>query len=647
MMIGDKILGYTVDEKIGSGGFGTVYKVSKTNVSGTYIRALKHITLPSQKQYVDVLNSMGGNFAKADEYFAAALKEIVNEIRIISTLSETGTKNIVKYYENDIKESGSPKRYDIYILMEYLTPFTKYLYENEFKVKDVCKLGEDILNALIICHGKSIIHRDIKDDNIFVSNEGDYKLGDFGVSKKLNDKSKAESIKGTPNFIAPEVYIGREKYDDTVDVYSLGIVLYKLLNKSRVPFLPDFPKSYNSNDEDIAFDRRMKGEVPPLPYDANNILGSTIIKAICKRDERYNSAVEFLNALKSAMTQLSDEELNIVVNQVIEVPHSSDNTLGEITSPYNKSGNTGETIGSGFSTSGNIDVDNSQDKNLFASQSDLYRRLDNQNQDIARDDLQNNFDYENSSRSNSTNSVRNQNRDDFQNLQSLRQNTIRNVQNDDIDSVQVFERNDFNWINYALPVVTFLAFIIVYALVLPGLYGKGIGLGRIFFNNPDAILDNLQDEGKVFGTVYGLWAIKVLLYILFALFVASLFKLGHSLQNKKPVYNTNAIVYDKSPYLKAVEIYETAKGSNIAEASVAIKSIRNVMERLRNESDFGIGNNALISCETEIANYLADIEKNVDLLHDEKGVKAAADKIEKDCKNIQNKLRLRIEMKKK
>ena len=71
------------------------------------------------------------------------------------------------------------------------------------------------------------------------------------------------------------------------------------------------------------------------------------------------------------------------------------------------------------------------------------------------------------------------------------------------------------------------------------------------------------------------------------------------------------------------------------------------MERLRNESDFGIGNNALISCETEIANYLADIEKNVDLLHDEKGVKAAADKIEKDCKNIQNKLRLRIEMKKK
>ena len=51
MMIGDKILGYTVDEKIGSGGFGTVYKVSKTNVSGTYIRALKHITKNSMLMF--------------------------------------------------------------------------------------------------------------------------------------------------------------------------------------------------------------------------------------------------------------------------------------------------------------------------------------------------------------------------------------------------------------------------------------------------------------------------------------------------------------------------------------------------------------------------------------------------------------------
>ena len=120
-MIGKEILGYRVDEKIGSGGFGTVYKVSKTNAAGTYVRALKHITLPTKKQYASVLNSMGGDYAKADDYFAGVLKDIVSEIKILSTLSESGIRNIVRYYENDIIETQSPKSYDIYILNAILT----------------------------------------------------------------------------------------------------------------------------------------------------------------------------------------------------------------------------------------------------------------------------------------------------------------------------------------------------------------------------------------------------------------------------------------------------------------------------------------------------------------------------------------------
>ncbi len=316
-MIGEKILGYTVDEKIGSGRFGTVYKVSKTNASGTYIRALKHIIIPSRKQYSDVLNSMGGDYDKTDEYFAEVFKEIVNEIQIISALSEAGAQNIVRYYENDIVESNSPKRYDIYILMEYLTPFTDYVFQNEITVKDIIKLGKDILTALISCHSHDIIHRDIKDDNIFVSADGSYKLGDFGVSKMLKDHTIAESLKGTPNFIAPEVYLGKEQYDDTVDVYSLGIVLYKLLNRSRSPFLPFYPQSYSSTDENRAFSKRMKGEVPPLPIDAQNELGQVILKAIAKKEERFESAKEFLKQLEEVESRISKIETERVVHKAI------------------------------------------------------------------------------------------------------------------------------------------------------------------------------------------------------------------------------------------------------------------------------------------------------------------------------------------
>ena len=202
-------------------------------------------------------------------------------------------------------------------MMEFLTPFSDYVDNKNFTVRDVIHLGKDILHALESCHEKKIIHRDIKDDNIFVAPDGTYKLGDFGVSKALKDKSRAESVKGTPNFIAPEVYLGKEKYDSTVDVYSLGIVLYKLLNRLRNPFLPAFPAPYSTADEDAAFEARMTGKVPELPIFAQNALGGVVLKAIMPRAERYNSAEEFLEAIEAVERQMSEDELNFVVCEAI------------------------------------------------------------------------------------------------------------------------------------------------------------------------------------------------------------------------------------------------------------------------------------------------------------------------------------------
>ena len=318
-MLGKEKFGYRVDEKIGEGAFGTVYRVTKTNAAGTYVRALKHITIPTAKQYASVLNSMGGDYEKADQYFSGALSDIVNEIRILSTLSESGVRNIVRYYENDITETVSPKSYNVYILMEHLTPFPDYVDKNGLTVREIIGLGRGISEALSACHKKKIVHRDIKDDNIFVSAEGVFKLGDFGVSKALDERSRAASMKGTPNYIAPEIFSGKE-YDETVDIYSLGIVLYKLLNKTRFPFLPKYPLPYTVNDEDKAFDERISGKTPPLPVMAENALGEAILKAIMPRENRYNSADEFISALNAAEAQLTDKELDSTPCEVMKFP---------------------------------------------------------------------------------------------------------------------------------------------------------------------------------------------------------------------------------------------------------------------------------------------------------------------------------------
>lgn len=309
-LIGKKILGYTVSERLGFGTFESVYKVVKADASGQCVRALKHITIPSKKQYLSVLSSMDGDISKADNYISQMLIQIVSEIKILKVLSEKDGQHIVRYYECDIQVAEPSKRYDIFILMEYLTPLKDFLQNREFHVRDVVQLGLHILLGLGRCHENGVLHRDVKDDSIFVSENGLYKIGDFGVSRILKGSSKAEPMKSIPNFLAPEVYLGKESYTKSTDLYSLGIVLYRLLNYNRNPFLPPFPQQYCAQDEDSAFEKRMTGQVPCAPLLGGGPIGAMILRAISDNAHRFQAADEFLNALEQAVRQTPDGVLN-------------------------------------------------------------------------------------------------------------------------------------------------------------------------------------------------------------------------------------------------------------------------------------------------------------------------------------------------
>lgn len=631
-MIGKEILGYRVDEKIGSGGFGTVYKVSKTNAAGTYVRALKHITLPTKKQYASVLNSMGGDYAKADNYFAGVLNDIVSEIRILSTLSESGIQNIVRYYENDIIETQSPKTYDIYILMEYLTPFPDYFDNRSFTVKDVIRLGKDIVTALISCHSKNIIHRDIKDDNIFVSPDGVYKLGDFGVSKALKDKSRAESVKGTPNFIAPEVYLGKEKYDNTVDIYSLGIVLYKLLNKSRNPFLPAFPAPYSTDDEDAAFEARMSGKIPELPVGAQNELGQAIIKAIMPREQRYNSANEFLAELQNAEQNLSETDLAEVVNVVIPTERTPQNTAPSINARNN---HFDETVGGdGFSRMGET-IAPAADKHLFDTFAAPF---------VPPAVVPEARTTTNNSSYTATGGVPRTNTSEGYRATSY---------GDTVDSsapprVAAVTKKDFKWLIYLAPVLIAAVYIILYVFVLPNfVFNKSVSIIEWLFTNPDKIIDALKEPSTYFNPIYFVIGIKILGWLLVGGFITSLFFVGHTIQNKKPKISLDAKLIGNEAYVMALDLFEQIKAVTNQDVSRAQKAMKSVCERLRNESDFGSGSSATINCENEIAACLKAIEGNIVGLYNENTLEGTTNNIEMMCQKILSKLKIRIELKKK
>ncbi len=659
-MIGKEILGYHVDEKIGSGGFGTVYKVSKTNAAGTQVRALKHMTLPTKKQYASVLNSMGGDYAKADDYFAKVLQDIVSEIQLLSVLSESATRNIVRYYENDIVETPSPKSYDIYIMMEYLTPFPDYFDDRDFTVKDVIALGKDILSALIACHQKNVIHRDIKDDNIFVSSDGVYKLGDFGVSKSLKDKSRAESIKGTPNFIAPEVYLGKEKYDHTVDVYSLGIVLYKLLNKSRNPFMPTFPAPYSTEDEDAAFEARMKGQIPELPFAAKNALGEAVLKAVMPREHRYDSAQAFLDALCDAETKLTDAELAEIVN-VVPVANGYQKTIGVtmdggassdvVDRPPTMIGNMPanhmeETVAVGMNSPKDTTYAPPSDKHLF----DTFAAPAGASQPVAPTEpvLTTKPTAPTATMDRPTGSAASNEQTSTSQSRVTSFGDVVNTQ--DEPKVAPIKKGDFSWLVYLTPFLIVGIYVVTYLIIIPKAYGKVVSIIEWLFSGPANIIasfEALKDPSTILAPVFAIIGLKIFNWVLVIAFIASLFFVGHTIQNKKPKVSMDAQLVDKEAYQKAIGLMEEIKLVKDRDVSKAYQAVKSVCERLKNESAFGSGSAAVINCENEIATCLAAIESTIPALYQDNTAQEAMANIEMLSQKILSKLKVRIELKKK
>ena len=129
-----------------------------------------------------------------------------------------------------------------------------------------------------------------------VSARGDYKLGDFGVARMMDHTTVGTRI-GTVNYMAPEVYFGG-KYGHTADIYSLGLVLYWLMNNRRMPFLPLENEGSNINDEFEAQQKRMSGLPIPRPCSGSSRLAKIVLKALAfSPQDRFRTAEEFKSAL--------------------------------------------------------------------------------------------------------------------------------------------------------------------------------------------------------------------------------------------------------------------------------------------------------------------------------------------------------------
>ena len=281
---------------IGTGSFGTVYEAENADpLRAGEKAAIKMIVIPRDEGEIDVLRSDSYTDESITETFKDQLRDIVNEYRIMQQVS--GHTNIVNCRDIGYIQHDDGFGWDIFIVMELLTPLRR-LPANRFAEAEICRIGKDICKALSVCAKRGIIHRDIKPDNIFISEDGYYKLGDFGIARVMEGTRASTAGIGTYEYMAPEVLRG--SYDQTADIYSLGMVLYWLLNERRTPFLPIPPASPTASDKEQARKRRFSGEPIPAPAHGSGELKRIVLKA-CAYDpaDRYQSAGEMLADLEA------------------------------------------------------------------------------------------------------------------------------------------------------------------------------------------------------------------------------------------------------------------------------------------------------------------------------------------------------------
>lgn len=286
--------GWEVVRRIGSGSFGTVYEIQRDLYGDIEKSALKVITIPHNEDEVDYLRCSGLDDASITRTFHQQVGDIAREYKLMAQLREN--PNVVRCDDFRDIQHDDGLGWDIYIKMELLTPLMRCL-DKVSTEEQIIHMGMDICNALIACQNKNIIHRDIKPQNVFVSESGRFKLGDFGIARTIERTTHATAGIGTYSYMAPEVE-KNEPYGKTADIYSLGLMMYWLLNERRGPFMPLPPKVPKYGDEEQARKKRFSGEQIPPPKNGSEKLKTIVLRACnFEPEDRFKSAEEFYYAL--------------------------------------------------------------------------------------------------------------------------------------------------------------------------------------------------------------------------------------------------------------------------------------------------------------------------------------------------------------
>jgi serine/threonine-protein kinase len=270
-MIGTTLSGrYRLEAKLGSGGMSTVYLAKDETLDRPVAVKVMHREMSEQ----------------ADQ-----LERFRQEARAVAKISHPNVVSVIDAGE----DGGFP-----YIVFEYVEGETlkqRISRVGALDIQEAIAYAIEIARGLGIAHGRNLVHRDIKPQNVLIDDEGRAKLTDFGISRQLEQDGMTATgrVLGTTDYVAPEQAMGHPA-DPRSDIYSLGVVLYEML-VGQVPFHADSQVGVAMKhvNEDLPDVQRRRPEVSAA-------VALVVERSTAKQpDERYQDVGEMIDDLETAL----------------------------------------------------------------------------------------------------------------------------------------------------------------------------------------------------------------------------------------------------------------------------------------------------------------------------------------------------------